>query len=60
MKKYKPTPKFKILTAYWWNPFFWLGIILAPFIMFIYGGVKLGFYDTLVELWDGLKNWDLK
>jgi len=55
MKKYKPTSKLKILKPVWWNPLFWLGIIITPFI----GGI-IGFFDTASELWGGLKEWGFK
>jgi len=30
MKRYKPRVQFKIMTAYWWNPIFWIMVIIGP------------------------------
>jgi hypothetical protein len=55
----KPIPKYKIFTAYWWNPFFWIGLILMPIWNFIgIGGIA--FLATLRAEIKGIKHWNLK
>ena len=58
MKKFKPKPKIKILAAYWYNPIWWLALILAPFVAFIIAGSK-EFYEVSKDLINDFKSWDI-
>lgn len=51
---YKPKAKYKLFTAVWWNPIFWITISLFP----ICQGIK-AFIDAWKELTDDIKDWDL-
>jgi hypothetical protein len=53
-KKYKPTPQYKILAVYWWNPFLWLYILFVILI----GGIE-GVCNAVKETYNNLKEWDL-
>lgn len=57
MKRYKPKPKYKILTIHWWNPFAILALLITPPFMFFYCGV-IGFYEGVESIIDGIKKWD--
>lgn len=52
--KEKPTPPFKILSAYWWNPFFWLAALLFPICHGIYQVVV-----NYIEVYEEVKEYDL-
>jgi hypothetical protein len=58
MKKYKPIPKAKIFTVHWYNPLFWISILLLPFIMFFIEGAK-GFAESAQSIYNALKTFDL-
>ncbi len=58
MKKYKPHPKVMIFTVHWYNPFFWISILILPFLMFFIEGAK-GFVESVHSVYNGLKTWDL-
>jgi len=57
--KYKPKSKLFLLKAYWYNPLFWLYIIILPFIMFFISGAK-AFIESIEDIYYGLNNWNLK
>jgi hypothetical protein len=43
-KRYKPKPRYKMFTAYWWNPFFWFAVLISfPWCI-------------VMGLWEGLQN----
>ena len=58
-RKQKPKPIAKIFTCHWYNPIFWIAILCAPFLMFFIDGCK-SFYDAGVDVFYGIKTWDLK
>jgi hypothetical protein len=55
MEKYKPTPRYKILAVYWWNPFFWLYLLFAVIVIGAIQGISDGTKMAISEL----KEWDL-
>jgi len=55
MKKYKPNPKYKILTAKWYNPVFWIMFILATLLC-----MCISAWEELKESYNSIKSWDLK
>ena len=59
MKKYKPKPQYKIFTAVWYNPFFWVAGLLFPIVYGIYQGIK-SMIDTYSEFFHGIFKYDLK
>jgi hypothetical protein len=58
MSKYKPYPRAKIFTVHWYNPFFWISLILLPFIVFFVDGAK-GFIQSVQSVYNAIKTWDL-
>lgn len=59
MKKKKYKASFFLFAMYWWNPFFWLGIVIAPFWFFFVDGGK-AFAESVKSIANGFKHWDLK
>lgn len=55
MSKYKPKSKYRILTAYWWNPIFWIVVFGTPFY---YGAAA--FFKAIPEVIKEFKSWDLR
>lgn len=51
--KTKPKSKIKIFSAYWWNPLFWIILLIMPFLMFFIDGIK-AFYEKLSQRSEGI------
>ena len=54
MKKNKPKPRFKILSPHWYNPFFWIAVLIIPILN--------GIHETISgykEVFSTIKDMDL-
>lgn len=51
----KDIKKINLLTAKWWNPLFWLVVLLAPVFGIIAGTVAGAFYGLLIGYERGLE-----
>jgi hypothetical protein len=57
-KKYKPKSIHWLIAAYWWNPLFWVILIILPFVIGFMEGLK-GFVVSVNDIIQDLKEWDL-
>jgi hypothetical protein len=51
----KPDMAYKIFSAYWWNPFFWVLLIVTPFLLGLFTIIEIA-----IQIYEDLKEWDLK
>jgi hypothetical protein len=56
--RYKPYPKYKILTPKWYNPFFWIAVFIS-FPCLILHGIWKGLGDCKELAKDVLFRYDL-
>lgn len=56
---YKPVGPFKLVNGYWWNPLFWVVVVIFPFASFFTCGA-VAFWNSTCDLYNEYKLWDLK
>lgn len=56
-KRYKPTPKFKVLTPKYWNLIFWIALFSTPIIAAVAMFFQ-GFWQGLLMIREAIKEYD--